>query len=610
MKTIRMSAVWALPLGIAAVLAAGCQGSNPLAEKTDAGAGGGAASGGATGDAGTGGQATGGAEQPPGGGNVGTGGQGLGGAGGQGSGGQGTGGAPTGDAGVPAGDALVGPPGDRDDDGIPDADDNCPSGANHNQEDADGDGFGDVCDVCPNVRDPSQADADMDGVGDACDLPVGPDGDRDDDGVPDARDNCPDAANNGQENADGDAAGDACDACPRDPAVVAGQCGPDAMANPNPVDFGSVPVNCGSVTREVTVTGEPEACLTGVELVGPCEGIEVQGPRGEGCAALRDTPVVRVTYGPGAEGELACTLVLRVTRGRETRIEVPLLGTGGGRRVVERFIATPPEQVDVVFIMDNSGSMQPIQDSLDTRFGDFFQRANAEGTDWRMGVATTDMEDERHRGRFQGPGVFTPGPQAEGDWSEAVNRGTDGSGTEQGLAASVAALDREVNRNFHRDAADLAVVVVSDEDDQSQAAAATYAAQWRAAAGDWPARVSAHGLHGVNAQGAPSDCENDGLSASAGQRYVTAYSDVGGRAWTICGDHRQALRAMSDRIFGPRRAFELTQAADGQPVVRVNGAVDARWVWSAQTRVVRLPGNVDSLADGDVIEVEYDANCR
>ena len=130
------------------------------------------------------------------------------------------------------------------------------------------------------------------------------------------------------------------------------------------------------------------------------------------------------------------------------------------------------------------------------------------------------------------------------------------------------------------------------------------------AAGRFPARVSAHGLNGVNGQGAPSSCENDGLSASPGQRYVTAYNEVGGRAWSICGDHGAALRNMSDRVFGPRRAFQLAQGADGVPVVRVNGVVDARWTFSSERRVLRLPGSADSPPNGAAVEIEYDVNCR
>jgi len=57
---------------------------------------------------------------------------------------------------------------DRDDDGIGDPDDNCPTIANADQDDGDGDGVGDACDNCPDNANADQADADGDGVGDAC----------------------------------------------------------------------------------------------------------------------------------------------------------------------------------------------------------------------------------------------------------------------------------------------------------------------------------------------------------------------------------------------------------------------------------------------------------
>jgi hypothetical protein len=81
---------------------------------------------------------------------------------------------------------------DSDNDGIPDACDNCPSDSNPNQEDADIDGWGDACDNCPNNSNPMQEDADSDDVGDLCD-------------------NCPGDANPGQGDLDGDGAGDICD---------------------------------------------------------------------------------------------------------------------------------------------------------------------------------------------------------------------------------------------------------------------------------------------------------------------------------------------------------------------------------------------------------------
>ena len=83
---------------------------------------------------------------------------------------------------------LAVPGGDRDGDGIPDAEDNCPAQSNADQR-----------------------DEDLDGVGDACDLPPGPP-DQDLDGIPDAEDNCPEVGNPAQSDIDQDGTGDLCEA--------------------------------------------------------------------------------------------------------------------------------------------------------------------------------------------------------------------------------------------------------------------------------------------------------------------------------------------------------------------------------------------------------------
>jgi PKD repeat protein len=88
---------------------------------------------------------------------------------------------------------------DYDEDGVVNAEDNCPYVYNPEQEDTDGDGVGDVCDNCPNDSNPNQSDADNDSTGDLCDTCTDTDGDGyGDPGYPGntcPEDNCPETYN-------------------------------------------------------------------------------------------------------------------------------------------------------------------------------------------------------------------------------------------------------------------------------------------------------------------------------------------------------------------------------------------------------------------------------
>ena len=94
---------------------------------------------------------------------------------------------------------------DKDNDGILNENDNCPTSSNTDQADSDNDGVGNVCDNCPTTSNSNQLDSDNDGVGDACDD------DDDNDGVLDVNDNCPKESNSNQLDSDGDGIGDVCD---------------------------------------------------------------------------------------------------------------------------------------------------------------------------------------------------------------------------------------------------------------------------------------------------------------------------------------------------------------------------------------------------------------
>ena len=171
-------------------------------------------------------------------------------------------------------------------------------------------------------------------------------------------------------------------------------------------------------------------------------------------------------------------------------------GTGGGTTSTKSGASC--EKMDILFVVDNSGSMGEEQSNLATNFALVTGRLDAYTTgsggklDYRIAVTTTGRSYTdvlpsplpiSIGGEKGDDGAFRRGCGLKGAWIEkgdadrskelscAANVGTDGPGLEMPLdALRLAVTERETdgkNAGFLRSDALLAVVIITDEDDCS-----------------------------------------------------------------------------------------------------------------------------------------------
>jgi hypothetical protein len=141
--------------------------------------------------------------------------------------------------------------------------------------------------------------------------------------------------------------------------------------------------------------------------------------------------------------------------------------------------ATANTKVDVLWVIDNSGSMLTKQQTLANSFGSFANVFVNKGFDFHMAIMTTDIRDVASGGQagiFQGvPQVFTSATPAfvnifksnvvVGDLGDSHAKELDGIQ----LALSSTLLNG-ANSGFLRNDAFLSVVMVSDSDDDDSTA--------------------------------------------------------------------------------------------------------------------------------------------
>lgn len=258
--------------------------------------------------------------------------------------------------------------------------------------------------------------------------------------------------------------------------------------------------------------------------------------------------------------------------------------------------------LDVLWVIDNSGSMNQFQNNLSTNISSFISAFAQTGADYHMSVITTD--------RWSFTTILTPqSSNVEQQLSSLVVAGTYGSGTEKGIEMSYRSLAASSaagpGGNFFREDATLIVIYVSDEPDHSNP--------------DWNSYISFFDNikplgkfipYGVIAD-VPNGCQYTALNGSIrnlqpGLGYWDLIDYYNGSWYSICAtDWGVQLQDLAGEVTG-RRFFELDQLDPIEDTieVKVNGQTSSNWSYDQATNSIVF--EQDSVPqEGQTIEINY-----
>ncbi|RME24011.1 MAG: VWA domain-containing protein [Deltaproteobacteria bacterium] len=256
---------------------------------------------------------------------------------------------------------------------------------------------------------------------------------------------------------------------------------------------------------------------------------------------------------------------------------------------------------DILYVVDDSASMAEERGRLLDNFDAFTEVLEDTRVDFQLGVVTTDAT----RGAGLVALLDDDTDDLAANFLAAIDVGDDGGRIEQGLSQALSAINPSVNPGFLRMGAELHVVVVSDEDDQSPQTPEFYTHEIQALTG--VDRATIHGIVGD----LPAGCVAGSTAASPGPRYLEAIETTGGLSTSICAaDYREMLRRVGLEVANWNDTFLLSRLPVPDTIeVHVDDvAIPQRdedgWTWSAGDNAIRFHGR-SIPRPGMEIRVDY-----
>ncbi len=261
-------------------------------------------------------------------------------------------------------------------------------------------------------------------------------------------------------------------------------------------------------------------------------------------------------------------------------------------------------KLDILWVVDSSGSMHDEQVELGKNFDLFIKNFMQKDIDFKMAITTTDTTPEFRGVMVDGSAEKLNSVAAKKDpelfiksFNELVKVGTNGSGYEKGLEATEAFTEKHAE-SFFRKEAYLAVVIISDEEDQSEKSPVEYVQGLKKLKAN-PGLVKVYSI-------VDKTLSNPEPSITRGfERYAKASEASASPVLDIRHPFTETLSEISDSIINLLDRFALAnKPIDGSLQVFVNGKQTTDYSYESSSQSILFnPGSLP--AAGAKIVVKY-----
>jgi hypothetical protein len=248
----------------------------------------------------------------------------------------------------------------------------------------------------------------------------------------------------------------------------------------------------------------------------------------------------------------------------------------------DTFLQAPNDEVDILFVVDDSFSMTEEQAALSAGFQSLVGAIVDAGSDFHIGVVSTSADaDDPNRGKLIGDPPYLTASDSVAQFAQRVMVGIEGSDHEKGLEAAAAALSPEAlvvdHPGFIRSEANLVVIIVSDEDDCSDdgvmdgmGAELCYSnREYLVPVDELVERIHSAKTSGefVQIAGILGPIDDSCADAYTGWRYIEAVRYTGGFLGRICDqDWAVMLETVGLNAVGILTTFQLAHGADAATI--------------------------------------------